>query len=112
MASFLCAAGFAAGRKRRLASAFLFPLIAKHVAKFTRAFNEAALPLRPFLNGCGLVSKPVDCSLSQLRCLASASSGPAGWGRARESLLKQPADSLWPSWLVLLFRCPGVNFPF
>ena len=34
-------------------SALLFRLIAAHVAELTRSFDEAALPVRAFLNGCG-----------------------------------------------------------
>ena len=33
----------------------LFPLIAAHVAELMRPFDEAVLPVRAFLNGCGLV---------------------------------------------------------
>ena len=41
-------------------SALLFRLLAPHIAKFTRPFDEASLPLRALLNGCGLVAKLVD----------------------------------------------------
>jgi hypothetical protein len=37
-------------------SAFLFRLIAAHVAELTRPFDEAVLPVRAFLNGCSLVA--------------------------------------------------------
>ena len=53
---------------------FGFRLIAAHVAELTRSFDEAALPLRAFLNGCGLVAERVTRSSGQLRGLASASS--------------------------------------
>ena len=55
-------------------SAFLFLLIASHVAELTRPFDEAALPVRAFLNGCSLVAERVNRLPGQIRGLASASS--------------------------------------
>ena len=87
------------GAERRVlghnGSAFLFRLIAAHVAELTRPFNEAALPVRTFLNGCGLVAERVNRSPGQLCGLASASS----FGRLRwrgpciaESLPDEPSN--------------------
>jgi hypothetical protein len=47
-------------------SAFLFRLIASHVAELMRSFDEAALPVRAFLNGCSLIAERVNCSPGQL----------------------------------------------
>ena len=73
--------------------AFLFRLIAAHVAELTRSFDEAALPVRAFLNGCGLVAEGVNRSPGQLRGLASPSSfdGPDGAAVA-SACSSKPAD--------------------
>ena len=42
-------------------------LTAAHVAELTRSFDEAALPVRALLNGCGLVAERVNGSPGQLR---------------------------------------------
>jgi hypothetical protein len=55
-------------------SAFLPRLIATHVAKLARAFDESVLPVRTFLDGRGLVAKLVDRSPGQLCRLTLASS--------------------------------------
>jgi hypothetical protein len=40
-------------------SALPFRLIAAHVAELTQSFDEAALPVRAFLNGCGHSQKRI-----------------------------------------------------
>jgi hypothetical protein len=84
-------------RHRSLWSAFLFPLLIAHIAELMRPFDEAALPVRAFLNGCSLVAERVNRSPGQLRGLASASSfgGPGGDSK---SLLDQPTDRLRAAW--------------
>jgi hypothetical protein len=41
-------------------------LIAAHVAELTRPFDEAVLPMRAFLNGCGLIAERVNRLPGQL----------------------------------------------
>ena len=75
--------------------ALLFRLIAAHVAELTRPFDEVALPVRAFLNGCALVAEGVNRSPGQLRGLASPSSFDGRRRRGgRKRLLKHPADRL------------------
>jgi hypothetical protein len=54
-------------------SAFLFLLIASHVAELTRSFDEAALPVHPLLIGCCSVGKLIDRPPRYLGRLAPAS---------------------------------------
>jgi hypothetical protein len=89
-------------------SAFVFRLIAAHVAKLTRSFDEAALPMRALLNGCGLVAERINRSPGQLRGLASASSFRVPrWSGGGKGLLEQPADRLGAGWRRLLIGDPA-----
>jgi hypothetical protein len=88
-------------------SAVLFSLIVAHVAELTRSFDEVALPVRTFLNGCGLVAERVNRSSGQLRGLTSASSfGGPRWHGGRKGTLEQPADRLGAGWPRLLIGDP------
>jgi hypothetical protein len=91
-------------------SAVLFSLIVAHVAELTRSFDEAALPVRALLNGCGLVAERVNRLSGQIRRLASASSfGGPRWRGGGKGLLDQPADRLGPRGLILLLSTPAIN---
>jgi hypothetical protein len=93
-----------------MGSALLFRLIAAHVAELTRSFDEAALPVRALLNGCGLVAERVNRLSGQIRRLASASSfGGPRWRGGGKGLLDQPADRLGPRGLILLLSTPAIN---
>jgi len=97
-------------RHRSLWSAFLFPLLIAHIAELMRPFDEAALPVRAFLNGCSLVAERVNRSSGQLSGLAPASSfdGPR-WCGGGKGLLNEPTDRLGPSGLILLLSTPAIN---
>jgi hypothetical protein len=76
-------------------SAVLFSLIVAHVAELTRPFDEAALPVCAFLNGCSLVAERVNRLPGQIRGLASASSfGGPRWRGGGKGLFEQPANCL------------------
>jgi hypothetical protein len=76
-------------------SAVLFSLIVAHVAELTRPFDEAALPVRAFLNGCSLVAERVNRLPGQIRGLASAFSfGGPRWRGGGKGLFEQPANCL------------------
>jgi hypothetical protein len=80
-------------------SALPFRLIAAHVTELMRPFDEAALPVRAFLNGCSLVAERVNRSPGQIHGLASASSfGGPRWRGVRKGPLEEPADRLGAAW--------------
>jgi hypothetical protein len=89
---------------------FLLGLIAAHIAELTRPFDEAALPVRAFLNGCSLVAERVNRLPSQIRGLASASGfGGRRWRGGGKSPIDQSADSFGASRSIDLFLAPIIE---
>jgi hypothetical protein len=91
-------------------SALLFRLIAAHIAELMRPFDEAALPVRAFLNGCSSVAERVNRSPGQIRGFASAPCFDGARGRrGGKGLCDQLADRYGTRGKVALFLPPSIN---
>jgi hypothetical protein len=84
-------------------SAFLFRLIAAHIAELARSFDEAALPVGTFLNGCGLVAELIDFVSSHVGGRGGAfSASTRRGGLGIKSTFDEPADGFGPAWQIFL----------